>query len=204
MEIAKNLQGVFMQKISDRELIESVKKCVSQEKILTAKIILYLEEINHRKLYVEYNTNSMHKFCTKILKYSDAEASIRIAAMRVAQDCPEVPKLISNGSLSLNTLKTVDNFLKTNPDSDKKMIIESVTNKSQKEAEVILNDLLPNPAPIQHKIILHENTAMKLKEISKELNLCSQTEIQEGYNLSIEISQNLSNFIKYLNTKMID
>jgi four helix bundle protein len=40
--------------------------------------------------------------------------------------------------------------------------------------------------------------------LSKELNLCSQTEIQEGYNLSIEISQNLSNFIKYLNTKMID
>jgi four helix bundle protein len=40
--------------------------------------------------------------------------------------------------------------------------------------------------------------------LSKELNLCSQTEIQEGYNLSIEISQNLSNFIKYLSTKIKD
>lgn len=40
--------------------------------------------------------------------------------------------------------------------------------------------------------------------LSKELNLCSPTEIQEGYNLCIEISQNLSNFIKYLNTKIID
>ena len=40
--------------------------------------------------------------------------------------------------------------------------------------------------------------------LSKELNLCSQTEIQEGYNLSIEISQNLSNFIKYLKTKTKD
>jgi four helix bundle protein len=40
--------------------------------------------------------------------------------------------------------------------------------------------------------------------LSKELNLCSPTDIQEGYNLSIEISQNLSNFIKYLKTKTKD
>lgn len=37
--------------------------------------------------------------------------------------------------------------------------------------------------------------------LSRELNFCSPSEIQKGYNLSIEISQNLSNFIKYLNTK---
>ena len=40
--------------------------------------------------------------------------------------------------------------------------------------------------------------------LSKELQLCTPTEIIEGYNLSIEISQNLSNFIKYLKTKTID
>ena len=64
------------------------------------------------------------------------------------------------------------------------MIIESVTNKSQKEAEFILNELLPNPAPIQHKIILHENTAMKLKAISKELSLSENETIDfliDGY-----------------------
>jgi four helix bundle protein len=37
--------------------------------------------------------------------------------------------------------------------------------------------------------------------LSSELGFCEQTQIQESYNLSIEISQNLSNFIKYLNTK---
>lgn len=34
--------------------------------------------------------------------------------------------------------------------------------------------------------------------LSKELSFCKQEEIEEGYNLSIEISQNLSSFIKYL------
>ena len=38
--------------------------------------------------------------------------------------------------------------------------------------------------------------------LSRELNLCSQTEIEESYKISIEISQNLSNFIKYLSTKI--
>lgn len=38
--------------------------------------------------------------------------------------------------------------------------------------------------------------------LARELELISQLEIEKSYNLSIEISQNLSNFIKYLNTKI--
>ncbi len=38
--------------------------------------------------------------------------------------------------------------------------------------------------------------------LSRELSLCSQIEIDESYKTSIEISQNLSNFIKYLSTKI--
>lgn len=37
--------------------------------------------------------------------------------------------------------------------------------------------------------------------LSRELGFCNQIQIEEGYSLSIEISQNLSNFIKYLNSK---
>ncbi|MCC9071350.1 hypothetical protein LNQ49_07055 [Flavobacterium sp. F-65] len=37
---------------------------------------------------------------------------------------------------------------------------------------------------------------------ARELNFCDQKEIQESYQISIEISQNLSNFIKYLSTKI--
>ena len=38
--------------------------------------------------------------------------------------------------------------------------------------------------------------------LARELELISQLEIEKSYNLSIDISQNLSNFIKYLNTKI--
>jgi len=38
--------------------------------------------------------------------------------------------------------------------------------------------------------------------LAKELELTSPLEIEKSYYLSIEISQNLSNFIKYLKTKM--
>ena len=36
--------------------------------------------------------------------------------------------------------------------------------------------------------------------LSRELGFCNNEEIQISYNLTIEISQNLSNFIKYLDT----
>ena len=38
--------------------------------------------------------------------------------------------------------------------------------------------------------------------LAKELEFCSEDEIQKSLNLTIEISQNISNFIKYLNTKL--
>jgi four helix bundle protein len=38
--------------------------------------------------------------------------------------------------------------------------------------------------------------------ISKELGFCEQDNIQLSYDMSIEISQNISNFIKYLNSKL--
>ena len=38
--------------------------------------------------------------------------------------------------------------------------------------------------------------------LARELEFCSKNEIEESMNLSIEISQNISNFIKYLNSKL--
>ena len=38
--------------------------------------------------------------------------------------------------------------------------------------------------------------------LARELEFCSDGEIQESLILSIEISQNISNFIKYLNSKL--
>jgi four helix bundle protein len=37
--------------------------------------------------------------------------------------------------------------------------------------------------------------------LAKELNFCDSDKTQIGYNLSVEISQNISNFIKYLSSK---
>lgn len=38
--------------------------------------------------------------------------------------------------------------------------------------------------------------------LSKELGFCVEENIQLSYNMSIEISQSISNFIKYLNSKI--
>jgi hypothetical protein len=38
--------------------------------------------------------------------------------------------------------------------------------------------------------------------LCKELGFSDEIEIKESYNLTIEISQNLSNFIKYLSEKI--
>ncbi len=38
--------------------------------------------------------------------------------------------------------------------------------------------------------------------LARELEICSENEVQESLKLTIEISQNISNFIKYLDSKL--
>ena len=56
-----------------------------------------------------------------------------------------------------------------------------------------------------HFLNISQGSAFELETqliLAKELELCSEDEIQKSLNLTIEISQNISNFIKYLNTKL--
>jgi four helix bundle protein len=38
--------------------------------------------------------------------------------------------------------------------------------------------------------------------LAKELEFCTENEMQDSFQLTIEISQNISNFIKYLDSKL--
>ena len=82
-----------------------------KKKSYTAKILRNLAVIESKKLYSDYGHPSLFKYLTKELKYSDSEANIRVAAVRLVNREKDVVKKISSGQLSLTNAAEVNTSL---------------------------------------------------------------------------------------------
>src|SRR5688572_30336086 len=150
--------------LSNSSLISNLKSLVKEEKQITAQVIHYLAEVQRRRLYFEHGHTSLYPFCIKELGYSEAEAHIRISAMRVMLEIPEIEEKITNGNLSLTNISQAQSFFKTQAKerpltvTEKKEVLLILENKSSRECEKELVKLSP------HKELPKE----KVKQVSQE------------------------------------
>ena len=170
----------MIRKLSDKELIVQVVRKVKEEKLIVSEVLNYLEEIDRRKVFIDYGVPSLFKFCTRILKYSDSEAAIRVKAVRAFKASPIVKKKIADGSLGLTTAAYLDSFFKNNKKQHKEDVVKQVCGKSSKQAKDILNLLADNPVPRTLKITLPEHLLKKFESLSDDFEGCSEIEIIES------------------------
>jgi hypothetical protein len=60
-------------------------------------LLLHLGEVDARRLYAREACPSMFVYCTRILRFSEAEAYLRIAAARAARQHPAVLTMLADG-----------------------------------------------------------------------------------------------------------
>ncbi|MBL6989601.1 MAG: HNH endonuclease [Bacteriovoracaceae bacterium] len=166
-------------KLSDKQLVAGIKIKVKEERLIITEVLNYLEEIDKRKLFVDYGTPSLFKFCTRILKYSDAEAAIRVKTIRAIKAAPIIKEKIKDGSLTLTTAASIYSFFKNNREQDRNKIVEKVCCRSTKEVKYILNSLSKNPPPRELKITLPEHLLKKLEKVGRDFDDCSELEVIE-------------------------
>jgi hypothetical protein len=85
-------------------LLSDIRRLVGSQRELTAKLVVYLAEIEHRRLHVVAGYSSMFEFCVKELRLSEGEAFRRLTAARLARQFPIIPNLIASGELHLSGL----------------------------------------------------------------------------------------------------
>jgi len=169
-----------IKKMQDSELVENLKLKVGEEMKLVAEVLRYLEEVNRRRLFVEYGTPSMFKFCTRVLGYSEAEAALRIKAMRVTKVVPKALEKVQNNEVTLSGLASLHTFLTQNPAADGAQTLDIICGKSARETEKILGELSDNPPQRQLKINLPERVLKKLEKLQSDFAGCSELEILEA------------------------
>src|SRR5256885_17114608 len=86
--------------LSDDQLLESLRTICAQGRVLLARLLAHLGEVEERRLHLEAAFPSMYQFCLVRLRMSEGEACRRIAAARIARRFPDLLDRIERGELT--------------------------------------------------------------------------------------------------------
>ncbi|MBF0360828.1 MAG: HNH endonuclease [Oligoflexia bacterium] len=178
-----------LKKLSKQQLLEATLSLVKKEKACTLELIAHLEEIEDRRLYAELGYSSMFAYVTKYLNYSENEAQIRISSMRLSRSNPEIKNKISTGELSLTNVGLAAASIKRQENtkgekltsSEKSKIIETITNKSTRDAKIEL-EAIEGSITLKkqvYKIEISEKGLQMVNELKKTMGNYQDSELLE-------------------------
>src|SRR5213593_4054054 len=88
-------------RLSDRHLLDEVKRLAARERDVTAELIAHLAEIEERGLQHAEGFGSMFLYCRQVLQLSEHAAYGRIDA---ARKFPVILEMLAEGSLNLTAV----------------------------------------------------------------------------------------------------
>ncbi|MFS4460575.1 HNH endonuclease [Bdellovibrio sp. HCB2-146] len=134
-----------LSKLSNVELVGRLQKLARAERKITHLILLHINEVESRRLYAKAGRNSMFKYLTKDLGYSEDSAYRRLNAARLLKQVPQVAEKLEDGSLNLTQLTQVQKCIREEAKSGGYVtseqtiqILEQVENKSTFETKKVL------------------------------------------------------------------
>ncbi|MEN0057252.1 MAG: HNH endonuclease signature motif containing protein [Bdellovibrio sp.] len=102
----------MIQKFSNQELNASLKRHVANERKLLHAILLHINEVAARKLYLEMAYSSLYEYLVKECCYSGSAAMRRISAAELLREVPEVSEKIQSGTLNLSQIGELSRAIK--------------------------------------------------------------------------------------------
>jgi hypothetical protein len=149
----------FLRSFNDFDLVSQTRMLVRDEARATRQVLLHLMEIERREIHLARGFKSLHEFAVEVLGYSDGSAARRVSAMRLMREIPETAEQLIQGSLTLETMSTLQkHFRENNPSQEvRTTLVNQAQNLSKRELE--------------KKLGKPELTAVYLKpELVKKLN----------------------------------
>jgi len=122
--------------IADKELLVKMSDLSGREQKTTAEVVLYLNQIDQRKLYREAGYSSLFTYCREKLGYSEGAACRRITAARALNSSPELYKMLREGKMSLCAIVQISKVVTP---ENKDEIIEQSKGKSKLELQRVLS-----------------------------------------------------------------
>jgi hypothetical protein len=125
---------------TDEALLLDVRGLIGSQRELTARLIVYLAEIEHRRLHLFAGFSSMFEFCVKELCLSEGEAFRRLTVARLGRKFPVIHSLVASGEVHLSALVLLRPYLTGENHAE---LFQAVRGKSKRDVEMLLATRFP-------------------------------------------------------------
>src|SRR5438876_5443452 len=125
----------FLSRLSNDELIAEIPRIVGRERACTATLIAHLAEFESRDLHLALGYSSLFAYCQEALHYSEEESYLRMSAARLARRFPLVVPKLSDGSVSLSTLRLLAPHLQP---ANSEELLAAASGKSKRDVQELL------------------------------------------------------------------
>src|SRR6266571_5043446 len=129
-------------RLSDRHLLDEVKRLAGRERDVTAELIAHLAEIEERGLHHAEGFGSMFLYCREVLQLSEHAAYARIEAARAARRFPVILEMLADGSLNLTTVGLLGRHLTRD---NYREVLAAAKGRSRREVEELVARIHPQP-----------------------------------------------------------
>ena len=89
----------MLETLPNAELIRALCQLVTKDRNVEADVLAHLGEVDARRLYLAEGCDSMFRFCTDVLHFSEPTAYQRIRVARVSRTYPIVLERIRRGEI---------------------------------------------------------------------------------------------------------
>src|SRR4051812_17505322 len=128
--------------MNDDDLLACTRELIHQSCGVETELLLYLGELDERKLYAQRAFPSMVAFCMKELGFSEGAAYNRIGVARAARRLPAILDALRSGAVHLAGLRVLVPHL---DEENHQRLLAEAAGKSKREIEEIGARLSPKP-----------------------------------------------------------
>jgi hypothetical protein len=155
--------------LSDEALLAELHACVATSRENDARMVLFLIEVDVRRLYLARAYSSMYDFCKRKLGLSDGQTCRRLAAARLVKDYPFILPLLVRGETHMSTLAQIRSFV--TPKNAHALIAETA-GKNRHEVDYILAQRfnLDRTSPSSRDVIVIDRELETLIQRAYELD----------------------------------
>jgi 5-methylcytosine-specific restriction endonuclease McrA len=128
--------------LSNEELLVAIRGLMNQGRMVLARLLAYLGEVEERRLDLQSACSSLFDFCLRRLGMSEDEACRRVAAARLVRRFPAALGMIERGEIHLTGLLMLRDHLTA---EGGEQLLRAAAGKSKGELQHLLAELFPRP-----------------------------------------------------------
>jgi hypothetical protein len=128
--------------LSNEELLSGLHSLVGQGRVVLARLLAHLSEVEERRLDLAFACSSLFDFCVRRLRMSDDEACRRVAAARLVRRFPLALGMIERGEIHLTSLLLLRDHL---TDENHEELLGEAGGLTKNEVQHLIAARFPRP-----------------------------------------------------------